>query len=62
MNIYTIACDAIRSAELAKRQLAKNTSLSVHLRSVDGTVVLTRSRTDRPEIISERVLKFDDPL
>jgi len=59
MTIYTIACEAIRAAEIAKRPIEHNTSLSVHFRN-DGSVVITRARIDRPEIISERIAKLDE--
>ena len=60
MTIYTIACNAIRDAEIALRPIEKHTSLSVHFRASDMAFLITRARTDAPEIISERIAQMDE--
>jgi hypothetical protein len=62
MTFYTIATEAIRSAVLAKEPLRENESLSVHIREAGCKAVVIRARTDRPEIISEKVYGIDDSL
>jgi len=61
MTLYSIACDSIRSAVMTREPLAEHESLSVHIRGA-CEVVITRARTDRPEIISERVCVLDSVL
>jgi hypothetical protein len=62
MQLYSIMCDAIRASEIAARPLEPRTSVTVHVRGNDRTITITRARTDRPEIISERICGFDETL
>ena len=58
MTAYSLATEAIRAAILNREPLKNNESLSVHIRGA-CEVVVTRARTDRPEIISENVVGLD---
>lgn len=62
MQIYSMITNAIRVEELKLRPLGDKESCSVHFRSGDATFVVTRARTDRPDVGSERIYTADDSL